>query len=1005
MQNLKTIEEKIKNLTKEINHHNNLYYNKDNPEISDFEYDMLFNELKNLEEKYPQFKFKDSPTQKIGGKALSTFEKVQHKVYMGSLQNAYSFEELLKFEERVKQKIENIEYIIEPKVDGLSVSLEYENGKFKRGSTRGDGFEGEDVTENLKTINTIPKTLNKSIPFLEVRAEIYMPIKKFEELILEQKKSGETPFKNPRNAAAGSLRQKNAFITSTRGLKAICFNIQQIEGFKIETHSNAIELLTNLGFYTIPESIIFKNMRDCKAKIEEIKNNEKYYDFEIDGAVVKINSIKDREILGSTAKNPRWAIAFKYPPEEVKTTIIDIIIQVGRTGVLTPIAVFNPVNVAKTTINKASLHNQDYIDKKDIRIGDVVTIRKAGEIIPEVVKSIEHKKGSTTFKLPNICPACESEVVRVKSFIRCVNPSCPATKLQNIIHFVSKNAMNIKDLGEETIKILVEKGIIKDVADLYTLKEEDILSLDENGEKEIFDIFIKEKIMNEFLDFYILNFIKELEKELIEFLVKEKIIKNISDLYMLKDIRKYIKDLKQETIKILVKEKIVKNISDFYILKNLEIFKKETIEFLVNKKAIKNIPDIFILKNVKDLKEGDILKLFEKKIIKNISDIYNLKKEDILKLNNFSAKNIITDINKYKKNPATSKEIFNNKYIEKETIELLIKENIITNYSDFYILENIETIDKEIIKFLVKEEIIKNISDLYMLKDIKEYIKEKLNKETIEILVKGKIIKNISDFYILKNTEVLKEKEKAIRNLVEKKIIKDISDIYILKNINSITKIKEEDIKNLVKEKIIKDISDLYKLKDKEILRTKGFIFKKKSAKNIINSINISKKNPCWRLLFGLGIREVGQKTAKIICEKYKSIFEIMTKKVEDLIEIEDIGETIALNITKYFSFKETKNLIDRLKKYGVNLDDSKKTNIKGIALKNISFVITGKFENLSREDLKNLIEENSGKVLSAISSKTNYLIAGKKAGSKLEKAKKLNIKIINKEEFLNLIK
>ena len=1000
MQNLKTVEEKIKNLTKEINHHNNLYYNKDNPEISDFEYDMLFNELKKLEEKYPQFKFENSPTQKIGGKALSTFEKVQHKVYMGSLQNAYSFEELLKFEERVKQKINNIEYIIEPKVDGLSVSLEYENGKFKRGSTRGDGFEGEDVTENLKTINTIPKTLNKSIPFLEVRAEIYMPIKKFKELILEQEKSGETPFKNPRNAAAGSLRQKNAFITSTRGLKAICFNIQQIEGLKISTHSDAIALLTNLGFYTIPESIIFKNMKDCKTKIEEIKNNEKYYDFEIDGAVVKINSIDDRKILGETSKNPRWAIAFKYPPEEVKTTIKDIIIQVGRTGVLTPIAVFNPVNVAKTTINKASLHNQDYIDKKDIRIGDIVTIRKAGEIIPEVVRSIKHKKESTTFKIPNTCPACKSEVVRVKSFIRCVNPSCPATKLQNIIHFVSKGAMNIKDLGEETIKTLVEKGTIKDIADLYTLKEEDILNLDGENEKEIFEIFIKEKIMNEFLDFYILDSVKSLGKEIIEFLIKEKIIKNISDLYLLKNIKKYIKDLGKETVEILVKEKTIKNISDFYILKNLEIIKEKTIKFLVKKKAIKNISDLYLLKNIKDLKEEDIKNLIEKKIIKNISDIYNLKEEDILKLDNFSAKNIISDINKYKKNPATSKEIVNNRYIEKEIVELLIKENIITNYSDFYILENIESLGKEIIEFLVKEKIVKNISDLYML----SYIKESLNKESIEILVKEKIVKNISDFYILKNTKVL-ENEEAIENLIKEKIIKDISDIYILKNINSITKFKEEDIKNLVEEKIIKDVSDLYKLKDKEILRTKGFIFKKKSAKNIINSINNSKKNPCWRLLFGLGIREVGQKTAKIICEKYKSVFEIMEKKVEDLMEIEDIGETIALNITKYFSFKETKNLIERLKKYGVNLDDSEKTNVKGVALKDISFVITGKFEDLSREDLKNLIEENSGKVLSAISSKTNYLIAGEKAGSKLEKAKKLNVKIINKEEFLNLIK
>lgn len=488
-----------------------------------------------------------------------------------------------------------------------------------------------------------------------------MPLAEFNKLVLKQKNSNETVFKNPRNAAAGSLRQKNAFITSTRNLKAICFNIQQIENINLMYHTQAISLLNELGFYTVPESIILKNIKECEEKINDIQNEKKYYDFEIDGAVIKINNLKDRKILGYTAKNPRWAIAFKYPPEEKKTLLQNIEIKIGRTGVLTPVAVFNPVNISNTTINKASLHNQNFIDKHNIRIGDLILIRKAGEIIPEVVKSIKHMKNSVPYKIPTICPVCKNNVIKTKSFLQCVNPSCPATNFQNIVHFASKSAMNITGLGEKTIEILLNKNLIKDISDLYKLKKEDIL--------------------------------------------------------------------------------------------------------------------------------------------------------------------------------------------------------------------NIEN-------------------------------------------------------------------------------------------------------------------------------------FKEKSASNLLNSIEQSKVNPLWRFLFGLGIKEVGQKTAKIICEKYTDISQIMNAKIGDLTKIEDIGEITAINIAKYFSYEKTKKLIEKLKNLNLNLSSSpKEKTIENLKLKNLIFVITGTFEKPSRKNIEKLIEINGGKISNSISKKTNYLIAGEKPGLKLKKATNLNITIIDKTGFLNLIK
>lgn len=481
----KYVKEEINDLIQQIQYHNNLYYNEDNPEITDYEYDMLLRRLAELEKKYPEYKLSTSPVSTIGGMASSSFKKVTHKIQMGSLQDAFDFDELLQFDKRVREKTNNVSYVVEPKVDGLSVSLEYENGNFVRGSTRGNGFIGEDVTENLKMISSVPKKLTKNIPFLEVRAEVYMPLDKFYELTAKQKNSNEIPFKNPRNAAAGSLRQKKSSIVASRGLQAIAFNIQQIKGLEISNHSDSIKLLNKLGFLVIPESSVFYNINDCINKINDIGKIKSTYPFDIDGAVIKVNSFDNREKLGSTAKNPRWAIAFKYPPEQKETILKKIEINVGRTGALTPTALFDPILLAGTTVSRASLHNQDFIDKKEIRIEDTIVVRKAGEIIPEVVKSVKHKQNSVPYKLPKYCPICGSEVVKNKdeAAIRCENPSCPATIIRHLIHFASREAMNIVGLGEANIKYLVESKLISDISDIYNLTKEQILKLDRFADK------------------------------------------------------------------------------------------------------------------------------------------------------------------------------------------------------------------------------------------------------------------------------------------------------------------------------------------------------------------------------------------------------------------------------------------------------------------------------------------------------------------------------------------
>lgn len=469
----------IESLRKQLRYHSDRYYNDDAPEIEDYEYDMMMRRLQELEEKYPQYASDDSPTKKVGGRADNSFEPVVHTVRMGSLQDAFSEDELWDFEKRVVESVESPSFVVEPKIDGLSVSLEYRDGKFVRGSTRGDGDVGEDVSGNLRVIHNIPLVLKKSIPYIEVRGEVYMPKKSFERVIDRQMINGEKPFKNPRNAAAGSLRQKDSVVTSTRGLDIFVFNVQQVEGVTLTSHKESLDFLKELGFNTIPFYKRFNNFPDAVKAIREIGEKRGELEFDIDGAVIKVDDFRQREILGSTAKFPKWAVAFKYPPEEKQTKVLDIEITVGRTGVLTPTAVLESVHLAGTTVSRATLHNQDFIDEKGIGIGDIVTVRKAGEIIPEVVCVNEHNSPEV-FKFPTVCPSCGETVIREdgEAAIRCVNPECPAQLLRNLIHFCSRDAMDIEGLGPSIIETFVQNGMLSSAGDIYHLDENEIAKLD-----------------------------------------------------------------------------------------------------------------------------------------------------------------------------------------------------------------------------------------------------------------------------------------------------------------------------------------------------------------------------------------------------------------------------------------------------------------------------------------------------------------------------------------------
>ena len=489
--NEKQAKKRIEELRKEVEYHAKKYYDEDNPEISDFEYDMLMVELRNLEKEYPQFQSKESLTQKVGGHVKEGFKKVTHEVPLQSLQDVFSIEEVVDYVNKINEKakengIENNKYVVETKIDGLSAAIEYKNGKFVRGATRGNGLVGEDVTENIKTIKTIPMELKEKID-ITVRGEIFISKNDFEKMNQEREENEEELFANARNAAAGSLRQLDSRITAQRPLDIYIFNVQKIEGKQFNSHFEELEYLEKLGFNVNPVRIPCKDIKEIKKAIEKIGNDREKLTFGIDGAVVKVDELDFREILGTTAKTPRWAIAYKYPPEKKETKLKDIICQVGRTGVITPMAILEPVKVAGSTISKTTLHNEDFIKQKELKIGDTVVIQKAGDVIPEIVGVNKEKRTGEEkdFEMPKKCPVCGAETLRIEgeAAVRCTGIECPAKLFRNLVHFVSREAMNIDGLGESIIGQLLERKLIENIADIYTLEFDDVASLKKNGKK------------------------------------------------------------------------------------------------------------------------------------------------------------------------------------------------------------------------------------------------------------------------------------------------------------------------------------------------------------------------------------------------------------------------------------------------------------------------------------------------------------------------------------------
>ena len=475
---------RIDELNKLTKYYAEKYYDDDSPEISDFEYDMLMNELKNLEKKFPEFIDKDSLTQKVGGTVKEGFDKVTHAVPLQSLQDVFSYNELYSFDERMKKFDSNIKYVVETKIDGLSVSLEYKNGEFIRGATRGNGQVGEDITENLKTIKNIPKILKEKIDII-VRGEVFISKKDFDEL--NEKQDEDNKYANARNLAAGSLRQLNSKITADRPLDIYIFNVQKSDNIKFKSHYESLIYLENLGFNVNPIKVLCENIDEAIEEVEKIGNTREDISFGIDGAVIKVDDLDLREKIGTTFKTPKWAIAYKYPPEQKETVLKDIICNVGRTGVITPMAIIEPVVVAGSKISKTTLHNEDFIKEKDLKIGDHILIQKAGDVIPEVVMALKDKRNGKEidFQMPKVCPVCGAEAVREKgeAYVRCIGAECKARNLRNIIHFASKEGMNIEGLGEKIVEQLYNNGLIETIADIYYLKLENIESLKKDGKK------------------------------------------------------------------------------------------------------------------------------------------------------------------------------------------------------------------------------------------------------------------------------------------------------------------------------------------------------------------------------------------------------------------------------------------------------------------------------------------------------------------------------------------
>ncbi len=480
-------QEKIEALRRELEHHNKLYYVYDAPVISDYEYDMLMEQLIKLEEEHPELVTKDSPTQRVGGEALSQFEPVRHQVPLDSLADVFSEDELYLFGERMDSLLSaGHDYVVEPKIDGLSMSLEYENGVFVRGATRGDGVTGENVTENLRTVRSLPLRIENAPERLIVRGEVYMAKSVFEELNAQREINGEPLLANPRNAAAGSMRQLDPKVAASRKLDIICFNLQYTSGEPYLNDAETLDALRGMGFPVVPYTRC-ASVAECVERIRQLGEERNGFAYDMDGAVIKINSLAQRAALGSTAKAPRWAVAFKYPPEKKESRVLDIVVQVGRTGVLTPKAIVEPVRLAGTTVSAATLHNQDNIDRLDIRIGDTVLLQKAGEIIPEVlsVNKAKRPEGTEPFRLPSVCPECGSPVVRDEdgAALRCTSPECPAQRLRNLAHFASREAMDIEGLGISVCESLIDSGLVKTAADLYYLEPGPVAAMDRMGEK------------------------------------------------------------------------------------------------------------------------------------------------------------------------------------------------------------------------------------------------------------------------------------------------------------------------------------------------------------------------------------------------------------------------------------------------------------------------------------------------------------------------------------------
>ena len=482
---LQEAEKQISQLREQLAYYGQKYYVEDAPEIEDYEYDQLYRKLEELEAQFPQLVSSDSPTQKVGGPALNTFAPVEHTVPMESLHDSFSEEELRDFDRRVREACPQVQYVVEPKFDGLSVALEYRDGVLVRGSTRGDGLVGEDVTANIRTIRTVPKKLTQPVPFLEVRGEVYMSHDSFLSLCARQELQEEKPFKNPRNAAAGSLRQKDPRVTATRELDIFVFNLQQVEGKSLSGHAQSLQWMQELGLTVPPFYKVCDTIEEVLEEVRRIGELRGSLPYSIDGAVVKVDQFSQRAQLGSTAKFPKWAEAFKYPPEEKETTLLSIEINVGRTGVLTPTGVFEPVQLAGTTVSRATLHNEDFIAEKGLCPGARVVLRKAGEIIPEVVKVLSCPEDSTPFQMPETCPSCGQPVTREEgeAAVRCTNPECPAQLLRHLIHFASRDAMDIDGLGPAILEQLVSAGLLYTPADLYALTQEQLAGLERMGEK------------------------------------------------------------------------------------------------------------------------------------------------------------------------------------------------------------------------------------------------------------------------------------------------------------------------------------------------------------------------------------------------------------------------------------------------------------------------------------------------------------------------------------------